>query len=282
MSSKIFSMDIFGISLSRLKYDSFFSNLMKSDTPQIVFTPNPEMLLVARQDNNFTQILKKADYLLPDGVGLYIAFCILDSKTPFILSILLLPYYIFQVLFCKKYLYEKYGSRICGSDITKDILHYAQKNSLEIAVIDLYNPTDIKKTQSQQVFLSKMKEFFPTLKVHHFIWKQEEKEAIKSQIAQLKIPYVFSTLWMKKQEESIIEILEESKTIKIWIWVWSSFDYFTWLQVRAPKYIRNLGFEWLYRLLFWPQKIKRLKRLWNAVVVFIYYVYMYRKRAHLK
>lgn len=68
-TSKKSSMDIFGISLSRLKYDSFFQTITeKKNAQSIVFTPNPEILLLAKKDSTFTQSLKKADYLLPDGV----------------------------------------------------------------------------------------------------------------------------------------------------------------------------------------------------------------------
>jgi N-acetylglucosaminyldiphosphoundecaprenol N-acetyl-beta-D-mannosaminyltransferase len=77
---------------------------------------------------------------------------------------------------------------------------------------------------------------------------------------------------MKRQEESVIEIMEKAKNIKLWLGIWSSFDYFIWFQKRAPKIFRTLGIEWLYRLLTWPKKIDRLKRLWNAIFVFIYEV----------
>jgi UDP-N-acetyl-D-mannosaminuronic acid transferase (WecB/TagA/CpsF family) len=36
----------------------------------------------------------------------------------------------------------------------------------------------------------------------------------------------------------------------------------------------DAGFEWLYRIFFWPQKIKRIKRLWNAIFVFMYTIYI--------
>jgi N-acetylglucosaminyldiphosphoundecaprenol N-acetyl-beta-D-mannosaminyltransferase len=81
---------------------------------------------------------------------------------------------------------------------------------------------------------------------------------------------LFSTLWMKKQEESVVEIMEKCKNIKLGLGIWSSFDYFIWFQKRAPKIWRATGLEWLYRLITWPKKIDRLKRLYNAIFVFIY------------
>jgi N-acetylglucosaminyldiphosphoundecaprenol N-acetyl-beta-D-mannosaminyltransferase len=46
----------------------------------IAFTPNPEILLQAKNDSEFKALLEKANYLTPDGIGLYIAFQILDNN----------------------------------------------------------------------------------------------------------------------------------------------------------------------------------------------------------
>jgi exopolysaccharide biosynthesis WecB/TagA/CpsF family protein len=82
---------------------------------------------------------------------------------------------------------------------------------------------------------------------------------------------------MKAQEKSVVEVMEKCKNIKIWMWIGSSFDYFIGFQKRAPKFWRLLWLEWLYRLITWPQKLKRLKRLYNAIFVFIWKVLNYNK-----
>ena len=263
-------MEIFWIPLSNLQYSSFFKEITSGQKKwRIIFTPNPEILLIAQKDEEYRVVLKKADFLLPDGVWLFLAFQILDSKNSLLKDIFLLPYYIYRVLFQKPKLYEKYGERICGSDLTKDLLSDAQKSAKTIAIVDLYNPNDALKEASQKVFISKLQEFFPWLKVNYYIWQPQESEKIIQDITRGEAVYLFSTLGMKKQEENIIKILGRCPNIQLGIWVGGSFDYFTGMQKRAPSYIRKIGFEWLYRLFFWPQKLKRIKRLWNAVIVFI-------------
>jgi exopolysaccharide biosynthesis WecB/TagA/CpsF family protein len=84
---------------------------------------------------------------------------------------------------------------------------------------------------------------------------------------------LFSTLWMKSQEKSVIEIIEKCKNIKIWLWVWSSFDYFIGFQRRAPEIFRKLWIEWFYRIFTWPKKIVRLKRIYKAIFLFIFEVF---------
>lgn len=61
-------MKIFGTKLSHVIYDRFFEELMELKKQTTVFTPNPEILLKTRDDKDFKKLLKKADYLLPDGI----------------------------------------------------------------------------------------------------------------------------------------------------------------------------------------------------------------------
>jgi N-acetylglucosaminyldiphosphoundecaprenol N-acetyl-beta-D-mannosaminyltransferase len=54
--------------------------ITKLEKQNIVFTPNPEILLQTKNDSEFKSLLEKANYLTPDGIGLYIAFQILDNN----------------------------------------------------------------------------------------------------------------------------------------------------------------------------------------------------------
>jgi N-acetylglucosaminyldiphosphoundecaprenol N-acetyl-beta-D-mannosaminyltransferase len=266
-------MDIFWISIPRLKKQELFETITHLEGKNKVFTPNPEILLKAKSDKEFQRVLGRATFLTSDGIGLYIAYQILDSKFPILINIFLLPYYFFNLFFRRRYLYEKYGERICGSDLTKELLLFAEKNDISIIVSDLYNPFDEKKVLAQEKFLESIKKRYPHLRVYFFIWNPQKKELILDQIKASDAKFLFSTLWMKSQEENICEIMEYCPDISLWLWVGSSFDSLTWLQKRAPIMWRSLWLEWFYRLLFGPQKIKRLKRLWNAIFVFIYEVY---------
>ena len=265
-------MQIFWIELNKLKYKSFLVELLKLEKQNIVFTPNPEILLKTKTDLEFKKSLKKATHLTPDGIGLYIAFQILDNNFWVLINTLLLPYYFFNLFFRRNKLYSKYGDRICGSDLTKDIILNAENKWIRVTIIDLYNPTDSKKVESQKAFPNLINKKFPKLKFDYFIYNPEEKEIIIKKIIDSNSKILFSTLWMKKQEDSIIEIMEKNKNIKLWLGIWSSFDYFIWFQKRAPKIWRQLGLEWLFRLITWPKKIDRLKRLWMAIFVFTYEV----------
>lgn len=272
-------MKIFDISLDKLKYVDFFKTITRFEKQNIVFTPNPEILLQTNTDLGFKQLLQKAQYLTPDGIGLYIAFQILDTEIPIrfmkyksLYRVVLLPIYFFNLFFRKSQLYQQYWERICWSDLTKDLLYYSESQNVPITIIDLYNPTDSNKVASQAIFSKKLSTSFSELKFDYIIYNPEKKAEILEQIKSSDSKILFSTLWMKKQEQSVVDIMDHCPNIKLWLWIWSSFDYFIGFQKRAPKIFCSLGLEWFYRMLTWPQKIKRLKRIYNAIFVFLYKV----------
>jgi exopolysaccharide biosynthesis WecB/TagA/CpsF family protein len=195
----------------------------------------------------------------------------LEEKS-WVLRALKTPFYFFNLFFNKQKLYEKYGDRICWSDITKDLLYYCETQQISITIVDLYIPTDLNKVASQEIFTEKLSKTFPELKFDYIIYNPEKKPEILEQIKNSNSKVLFSTLWMKRQEQSVIEIMEYCDNIKLGLWIGSSFDYFTGFQKRSPQIFSTLWIEWFYRIFTWPQKIKRLKRVYNAIFVFLYRV----------
>ena len=266
---------IFNIELYSKTYKELFDEIVKFNTQNIVFTPNPEILLKTLSDEEFKNLLNKASYLTIDWIGMYIAFQINDFKISEnnllnkLLAFLLLPYFFFNLFFRRKMLYSKYWERICGSDLTSDLVNHSEKENIKITIIDPYYPKDLAKVESQKNFRENLLKKFPKLNFDFFVYKSEEKDKIIEEIKNSDSKILFSTLWMKKQEQAVVEIMEKCYNIKLWLGIGSSFDYFTGFQKRAPKIWRAIGFEWLYRLATWPKKLDRLKRLWNAIFVFI-------------
>lgn len=270
-------MKIFWLEIPNLKYKDLFEKITKLEKQTVVFTPNPEILLKTKTDLEFENILKKADFLTSDGIWLYIAYQINENNFWKFVNFLLIPYFFFNLFFRRKYLYKKFWERICGSDLTKDLLVFAEKNDIKIVILDLYNPFDAKKVASQNIFEKKLQEKFSKLSFDYIVFNPEKKAEIFEKINKSEAKIVFSTLWMKKQEENILEVMEKCLNLKLGLWVGSSFDYFVWFQKRAPKFWRSLGLEWLYRLITWPRKIERIKRLHRAIVLFVFEVLKEKK-----
>ena len=85
-------------------------------------TPNPEMLYEASQDRALQDVIAGADYVLPDGAGIFVAYQIQKSTLPKALK------YIASLLWCVRAILHtqkikrEYGERITGSRLTRDIL----------------------------------------------------------------------------------------------------------------------------------------------------------------
>jgi len=261
-------MKLLQLNISPLKYQDFFTEITQFTKQHIVFTPNPEILLEARKDSRFKNTLQEAKYLTNDGIGLYIGYQVQDNSYGSIINLLLLPYYFCNIVFRRSMLYKKYGDRICGSDLTLDLLKHAEQNAIKIAIVDLYNPTDTWKVENQKVFWPKLQEVFPELNFDYHIYNPENITEIIDHISHSRSQILFSTLGMKTQEQSVVDIMKQCNNIKLGLGVGSSFDYITWFQKRAPKIMRVMWMEWLYRIFTSPGKIQRLKRIFSAVVVF--------------
>ena len=291
-------MRIFELDIPKLKYSEFLEeiqaflihnpsplrgasfttkgSLTKEGIPRgkSIFTPNPEICLATLEDSEFLEVLKNADYLTSDGIGLYLWYQINDFKGASLLLcrrvgwVLLFPYFLFNIIFRKKFIYERYWDRICGSDLTQDLVKFAEKNNIQIAVLDPYFPQDKEKCLSQKYFTTRMNHIFPHLKLDFYIYKPGDEQDIFDKIKNSDAQVLFSTLGMKRQEISVLEALKSCPNLRLWLWVGSSFDYFTGFQKRAPKIWRTLGFEWLYRIFTSPGKWKRLQRIFRAVGVF--------------
>lgn len=58
---------------------------------------------------------------------------------------------------------------------------------------------------------------------------------------------------------------------RIFVGVGGAVDYLTGRVSRAPRFVQRLGLEWLWRLFRQP---RRIRRIWNAVIVFPLVVFM--------
>lgn len=226
-------MKIFELEIPRLKYTKFFKeithHLQEKDAKKgkIIFTPNPEICLKTLVDEEFLQMLQKADYLTSDGIGLYIAYQIQDlfnkstSNFPLqvflkkLIAVIFLPYYICNILFRKQMLYKRYGARICGSDITEDLVYFCEAKGIRIAILDPFFPHDLKKCEAQEHFSHNLKKIFPKLHFDHYVYSDKNADIIFKKIASGKAKVLFSTLGMKRQEASIIHGIKKCPNIRL-------------------------------------------------------------------
>lgn len=88
------------------------------------------------------------------------------------------------------------------------------------------------------------------------------------QFSNLAIDILFVAFGAPKQEMWISKNLNKIP-VKIAIGVGGAFDYISGKTLRAPGFIRNIGLEWLFRLIAQPWRIKRqlalLEFIWLVI-----------------
>lgn len=103
---------------------------------------------------------------------------------------------------------------------------------------------------------------------------QEAAKRLKIKVERLKIveanpDILLVALGHGKQEKWIVEHLQELPSVKIAMGVGGALDFIAGHVTRAPRLLRLLGLEWLWRLVRQPW---RAPRIWRAVVVFSWLV----------
>ncbi len=230
---------ILGIKLDTEKKTEILNKIRSfliSSGQHYIVTPNPEIVLLSQKDEEYFYILNHADISLPDGIGLKFAAMTLGRNIP----------------------------RITGSDLTKDLLLMAEETHDEILIINWK-----KGLSSRQDISVALQKNYPQLKFE--IWDIDRDQASNPdwtpETTQAKIMFV--GLGAPYQEKFIFHQLAKMPAVKVALGIGGSFDFLTGKIKRAPKAMRRLGLEWLYRVISQPQnRQKRLKRIFNATVVF--------------
>ena len=73
-------IDVLGVAFDNVTIDEAVERgleLLEQEGPHLVVTPNPEIVQRANKDPEFSEILSRADLVIPDGVGVVYAAKIL-------------------------------------------------------------------------------------------------------------------------------------------------------------------------------------------------------------
>lgn len=203
---------------------------LDSDTQHMIVTPNPEILLEASRNDDYAAVLNGADMALPDGRGV-------------------------QML-------ARLPERVTGVDFSERLLALAaQRGERVVCVVradGLSDPDVVEKT---------IKRKFSDIDVTAVGVAIDgwDADVIIDELLELKPAILLVGLGFPQQEQFLAHHLDHIPSARIGIGVGGTFDFWTGAATRAPRWIRAMGFEWLYRVIREP---RRLKRIWSAVVVF--------------
>lgn len=239
------SATILGIKITTSREDEILEYITKSLEKNIkkyyIVTPNPEILVRAAHDPEFKKILNEATIALPDGIGIVVAAKLLG-----------LPIY----------------RRITGVDVMEKLCQRLSKRTENTGFLG----GEVGIAQQTADCLRKK---YPGLKVGSIggEWSYkigpenkdlkfkknslENKETINQKpLIKNNVDVLFVAYGAPKQEQWISENLDKLP-VKVAMGVGGAFDYISGNIPRAPKFIQNLGLEWLFRLIIQPWRWKR-------------------------
>ena len=142
------------------------------------------------------------------------------------------------------------NNRISGIDFMLSLVKLAANNGYSVGFVG-------GKGDVAQETANVLLKAYPTLHVTFF------SEDLRSKVSKTDI--LFVGLGHGKQEKWIKQNLDQIP-VKIAMVVGGSFDMISGKVRRAPQVVRNIGLEWLFRLIIQPWRIKRqfalIKYLW--------------------
>ncbi len=201
---------------------------------------NPHSYVVAKKDLIFRDSLKKADILLPDGVGVCVGI---------------------------KFLSNTRISRFTGFDLFECVMSIANERFWKIAFV---GSTDFVLNRLEE----KVKKIYPNVEIvltwsPPFVNEIDEDLRVNfiEQINKVKPDIVWVGLTAPKQEILISGSLDHLDA-RFCGAIGAVFDYLAGTVVRPNRIFRMVGLEWLPRLLMEPKRLWR--RMLLSAPVFVY------------
>ena len=220
------------VKIQNLNVDTFtFDEAVDYIEKGQVVTINPEMIDYASKHPDFANILKEAELVIPDGVGVQLGLKILGHNV----------------------------KRIAGIEFARKIVEKNAADGKTIALIGAKPHVIEKAVENLKKEISGI-----NIVYYHDGYFKDDTEILNQ--LQLKKPHlVLTALGSPKQEEfnyKAKKLLPES----LFIGVGGSFDVWAGEVERAPEIYQKLWLEWLYRTVKEP---KRFKRIFPTLPLFV-------------
>ncbi|PZV11744.1 MAG: glycosyltransferase [Pseudanabaena sp.] len=210
----------------------------KNCQSKVVCVANTHMLIEARRDSQFANVLNQADLVTPDGVPL---------------------------VWMMKMMGAKQAQRVAGMDIFHSACEQASKAQISIFLMGS-TPEVLDKISHR------LKDDFPLLKIAGMesppfrpLGLTADMD-ITNTINASGAGIVFVALGCPKQEQWMA--LHRGKIHAVMIGVGAVFPIYAGELKHAPKFMQNTGFEWLFRLSQEPQRL--WKRYFSTIPIFIW------------
>jgi len=199
-------------------------NIILQKKPSFIVAINPEKIMKAQKDENLRNLLNSASIQIPDGVGVVIASILNGGRI---------------------------RSRVTGIDLMINICERASKKGYKVYILGA-KPGVAEKAAKvlKNKFLG-----LNIVGIKDGYFKDEEE--VINDIKEKSPDILFVAMGSPKQEYWITRNMEKLN-VPLLMGIGGSLDVISGNIKRAPKLMRNLGLEWLYRLIKEPWRYKRM------------------------
>ena len=220
--------------LPRHVVKQLLQTFLQSDNQHQVVTVNPEFVVGAQKNKKFLNVINEASLATIDGAGIIKALQMMGHKVTL-------------------------DDRMTGVSLSKILIKFSIANNYKI----LFLLNEHGLTDPDNFFIG-IKEKYPTLdfQVTTEADAQQKCDIFKPDILLVGFGAPYQDMW-------IYDNLSQLTSVKIAIGVGGTFDFLSGTIKRAPKIMRSLGLEWLWRLIIKP---KRIARIYKAVIIFPYLI----------
>jgi N-acetylglucosaminyldiphosphoundecaprenol N-acetyl-beta-D-mannosaminyltransferase len=240
-----------------------------------VITPYSEFLYAALRDPTLLNLLNSADFAVPDGIGLFWASRFLQIPitakhrgTSLLQALWQAFYTLAAILLRPGFIRSVMPAKIPGSDLVWDLAQMANDCGWSIYLLGGFGDTPERAT-------SKLRIRFPDLRIAGYSNRNSDDPVVFKNIAE-SAPDILLVAYGPLKQEQWISMNLPFIRVTMAIGLGGTFDYLAGRVANPPKWVRDVGLEWLYRLLTQPH---RYRRTFNAFFGLIYVIVYYKVSA---
>lgn len=222
-------IDVLGVGFDNVTMEEAVARceeMLNGNSPNLIVTPNPEIVMKAKEDLDYKKILNEASLVIPDGIGIIKGANILGTPLK---------------------------ERVAGYDLICNLLEKYKDGSKTFYFWG-------SKPGVAEIAKQKLEEKYPDIKIlgtDDGYFDDEKKKQIIEKLSNLKPDVLLVGTGFPRQEKLIKELMPLN-IFKIAIGCGGSIDVLSGTVKRAPKLFIKLHIEWSWRLIKEPSRIGRM------------------------
>lgn len=210
---------------SKVQARALLLEALRNDSLTLVVTLGTEMVMAAQNDQEFLGAVQRADFVVPDGIGLVFASRLAGLEAP---------------------------ERVTGVDLVAELVTAAQDDD----TFFFYGSAPGVAQKAVENLKDSFGEFACSGVMDGYV---KDEQVVIDTICAARPRVLFAALGFPRQELFLDRHRErlEAAGVRVCIGVGGSFDVYAGTVERAPMWVQRLHFEWLYRLWKQPSRWKR-------------------------